>query len=154
MTPSKTSYDDLTHPDKMCSAEYATVSPSSIPSEGYPLYALTSRFSNKNDGVPQLHPHHIFCLPFLTFDSNLGPRFLQVLTSAKQTLTSQLDQEVTAVEGVDDVCRACPSYVKDRCDSPQIKEEMVKRVNDFLLSDLGKSYWRDPKGQPMAICGR
>jgi len=141
MTPSKTGYDDLTYPDKMCSAEYATVSPSSIPSEGAPLYALTSRFSYRDERILRLRPHHVSCLPFLSFDSdNLNREFLQVLTEVKQRLTSDADLAVTVIQGVDDVCRACPSCIEGQCDSPHIKEEMVRRVDDFLLQDLEKSY--------------
>jgi hypothetical protein len=141
MTTSKTGYDDLMHPDKMCGAEPTTVSPSSVPSEGSPLHVLASGFSDKNKGVLQLRPHHVCCIPFLSFDGdNLNREFLQVLTEVKQRLTSDADLAVTVIQGVDDVCRACPSCIESRCDSPHIKEEMVRRVDDFLLGDLGKSY--------------
>ena len=94
-----------------------------------------------DDRTLRLRPHHICCVPFLTFNAdNLDKKFFQVLTKVKQTLTSELDLAVTAIEGADDVCRACPDCVNDRCDSPPIKEEMVRRLDAFLLDQLGKSY--------------
>jgi len=88
----------------------------------------------------RLRPHHIFCLPFLTFDSNLDPRFLQVLTKMKRTLISEPDRMVTAIEGVDEICQACPSRIGDQCRSTFIKEEMVRRLDALLLRDVQKSY--------------
>lgn len=94
-----------------------------------------------DDRILRLRPHHIFCLPFLSFDgANLDKKFFQVLTKVKQELTSELGLAVTAVEGVDDVCKACPSRIGDRCESTLIKEEMVRRLDAFLLKELGRSY--------------
>jgi hypothetical protein len=91
--------------------------------------------------ILRLRPHHICCIPFLNFDGgNLDKRFFEVLTDTKQKLTSQPELTVIAVEGVDDVCHACPSCVDDRCASPTIEEEMVRKLDQFLLRDLRKSY--------------
>lgn len=89
----------------------------------------------------RLRPHHISCIPFLNFDGDrLDREFFQLLTKVKGLLTSDLDLTVTVVEGVDDVCQACPSRVGDRCESAPIKEDMVRRLDIFLLKNLGKSY--------------
>ncbi|RLC92333.1 MAG: hypothetical protein DRI39_08465 [Chloroflexi bacterium] len=89
----------------------------------------------------RLRPHHICCLPFLSFDgATLDERFRQVLTEVKEMLTAQPNVLVTAIEGVDEVCQACPSCINDRCESPPIKEDMVRKVDRFLLRDLRKSY--------------
>ena len=90
--------------------------------------------------VLKLRPHHIFCLPFLNLNDELDPNFFQLLMRIKQLLTSELDLDVTIIQGVDEICRTCPSCVGDRCESPSIKEEMVKKVDDFLLKDLGQCY--------------
>ena len=91
--------------------------------------------------ILRLRPHHICCIPFLNFDGgNLDRHFHEVLTQVKSQLTSQSNLSVTAVQGADDVCQACPSLVEDRCDSPQIKEDMVRKLDAFLLKEIGKTY--------------
>ena len=100
----------------------------------------------RHDKVLKLRPHHVSCLPFMSFDGdNVNREFLQVLTEVKQKLTSDLDLAVTVIQGADDVCRACPSCIQGQCDSPHIKEDMVRRLDDFILDDLGKSYGKTLK---------
>jgi len=91
--------------------------------------------------ILRLRPHHIFCLPFLTLDGDsIGRGFFEVLTKVKWQLMSQPTLMVTTIEGVDDICKACPSCVDGECDSTLIKEEKVRRLDALLLAELGKSY--------------
>ncbi len=93
------------------------------------------------DRTLRLRPHHICCIPFLSFDDdNLHPEFFEMLMETRRLLTSEPDLAVTVVRGVDDVCRLCPSCVSGRCDSPPIKEDKVRKLDTFLLKDLGVRY--------------
>lgn len=97
--------------------------------------------SKNEPEILRLRPHHILCLPFIDLDSDhLDQEFYQTLTRIKQLLTSRPDLTVTFIEGVDEICRACPSCVGDRCDSLPVQEDMVRKIDEFLLKQIGKSY--------------
>ena len=110
-----------------------------------------------------LRPHHISCLPFLTFDDDGADRaFLNLLTEVKSQLTSPGEVGVMAVEGPDLICQACPSCVDGWCESSLIQEDKVRRLDALLLRELGGSYgdvlcageWRTLVGRnwPYRVC--
>jgi len=108
------------------------------------LYGVCRKFEMERQtraDVIKLRPHHISCIPFLTFDGeNLDREFFQLLTKVKHQLISEPDLVITAIEGVDVICRACPSCVDGECDSSLLKEEQVRRLDALLLWELGRSY--------------
>ena len=89
----------------------------------------------------RLRPHHICCLPFIGLNSaQLDQTFYQALARTKELLTADAGAYVTAIDGVDDICRVCPSCVNDQCQSPPIQEDKVRRLDSFLLKELGGAY--------------
>ncbi len=111
----------------------------------------------------KLRPHHIFCLPFIDLNgAQLDRTFYEALVRTKELLTADGDVLITAVHGVDDICRVCPSCVNDRCQSPPIQEDKVRRLDTFLLKELGGEYeealpvaeWRSriSHGWPYKLC--
>ena len=96
---------------------------------------------NDSDRPLKLRPHHICCLPFLTLDGdNLDRSFFDTLISVQEALKSELGLYIETVEGPDYVCQACPSCIRGRCESPPIQEEKVRKLDRFLLRDLGMAY--------------
>lgn len=110
-----------------------------------------------------LRPHHILCLPFLSISPDyVGPDFYRKLSAVKDFLISDGSPEVTCVLGTDEVCRACPWRVGDRCESETIQEDMVRKLDRFLLKECGRSYgetlpvaeWREVVSRhwPYRVC--
>ena len=59
---------------------------------------------------------------------------------ARQALNSELDTTIVVIEGVDELCKACPLCKGDRCESPNGNEEQVRRWDAILLKELGLSF--------------
>lgn len=113
----------------------------------------------------RLRPHHIYCLRFLEVDfPERGSEFQEVENKIKQVMTSGSDMKVEAIEGVDEVCRACSNCVEDRCVSPNEDEAAVRKWDAIILKELGLSLgsaltvkeWQDliAGKSPLALCQR
>ena len=44
---------------------------------------------------------------------------------------------VELIQGNDDICQVCPYYVGNRCESPDGNEDAVKKLDDYILGELG-----------------
>ena len=113
--------------------------------------------------IKQFRPHHIYCLRFIRLSfPERGEEYRQV----EQTIINILQEEDGVLlemgEGVDELCRACINCKDDRCQSPEGKEEAVRKWDNIILKGLGISYgqtrtskqWRDlieQKG-PLDFC--
>jgi len=50
---------------------------------------------------------------------------------------SQPEAKIIVVEGVDELCRACPLCIDERCSSPRGSEDKVRKWDAILLKELG-----------------
>ncbi len=66
-----------------------------------------------------------------------GPAYDQVLKKIIATLFSQSETAITAIEGVDALCRHCPQRADERCTSPMGNEDVVRKWDAILLRELG-----------------
>jgi hypothetical protein len=60
-------------------------------------------------------------------------RMMQAVKSGQDTL-------IELVEGVDDLCQACPLNQNGRCESPHGNEEATRKWDTRILQGLGITY--------------
>jgi hypothetical protein len=102
----------------------------------------------------RFRPHHIFCYAFLNAEfPDRGVEFVRVEQSIKDIIQTDDETLVEAIEGIDELCRACPNCRDGRCESPQGDEEAVRKLDNILLKSLGISYGetRTPREWRMLI---
>lgn len=91
--------------------------------------------------IMTLRPHHLLCLRFrpVEFPDRQG-EFAETDRMVKDALKPESQFMIRVAQGVDDLCRACPNCVVDRCEDPRINEEAVRKIDAMILKDLGVSY--------------
>jgi hypothetical protein len=76
----------------------------------------------------KLRPHHIFCDRFLKVQpSDRGVEYEQVEQRIKDITQTDDEALVEVIEGIDELCRVCPEYREDRCQSREGNEEAVRK---------------------------
>ena len=86
-------------------------------------------------------PHHIYCERFLTADFlGRGEKFHQVEQRIRETMKSGTNEIIEVIEGIDELCLACPLCQDDRCQSPNGDEVEVRKFDAIILKGLGISY--------------
>lgn len=53
------------------------------------------------------------------------------------TLRSQPEAAVMVIEGADELCKACPLCIDERCTSPRGDEDKVRKWDALLLKEVG-----------------
>jgi len=114
-------------------------------------------------GIKHLRPHHIYCLRFIKLHfPERGDGYCQIEQKIIHTLQREDSVLLTVKEGVDELCRACPNCLEDRCASPAGDEEAVRKWDGIILKELGISYgetktakqWRNliEREGPLVFC--
>jgi hypothetical protein len=89
----------------------------------------------------RLRPHHLFCERFLKGEyPGRGAEFREVeerLKGVSQLVDNAL---IEVVQGIDELCRACPHCRADRCRHPRGDEEAARKWDGIILKALGISY--------------
>jgi hypothetical protein len=86
-------------------------------------------------------PHHIFCVPHLaTHFPERGKAFNQTECKIKETILSGTDTIIEVIEGVDELCQACPLCQDNGCQSPNGNEDAVRKWDKIILRGLNISY--------------
>ena len=89
----------------------------------------------------RFRPHHIFCERFLEINiQNRGEEFERVSQERRDTIERQDDVVVEVVEGIDELCRACPDCRDGRCQNPKGGEEAVRKWDGIILKGLEINY--------------
>ncbi|MEM0331553.1 MAG: DUF1284 domain-containing protein [Archaeoglobaceae archaeon] len=93
----------------------------------------------------KLRGHHLICLHFFVGEG-YDVRFIENL---KDVLSKAEIDAVEVVEGIDDVCKACP-YNKGYCAYSEKAEKEIKEMDDFALKILSlkvgdKKFWSEIK---------
>ncbi len=89
----------------------------------------------------KFRPHHIFCERFMRAEyPERGVLFNQVKQEIHAINQGDDDTLVEAVEGIDQLCRACPYCRDELCQSPHGNEEAVRKWDGIILKGLGISY--------------
>ena len=89
----------------------------------------------------RLRPHHIFCERFSPWKlSERGEMFNRVESKIKETLRSGLDTLIEVIEGTDELCKVCPLFQNERCQSPRGDEDEVRKLDAIILKGMGISY--------------
>ena len=97
--------------------------------------------SNQHPAELRLRPHHIMCEPFLVLETfNRGEAFNILANRIKESLESQADTLIEVIEGVDDLCQACPLCRDARCQSPDGDENAVRKWDAIVLKGMAISY--------------
>lgn len=100
----------------------------------------------------KLRPHHIFCDQFITIDfSDRGEEYTRIAEMIKKVIRSGTDRTIEIIEGVDDLCMACPLCQNDRCQSPQGNEDAVRKYDGRILKELGLSYGEKRSAQGLRM---
>jgi len=96
---------------------------------------------SKDSQVLRLRAHHICCMRFwhVVFEGRC-PDFYRVENKIKDILLSQPESLVMVVEGMDELCKACPLCVDGRCSSPLGNEDEVRKWDAILLKELSLSF--------------
>jgi len=87
-----------------------------------------------NANLPRLRGHHLICLT-----SFKGEGYDEPFVSNLFAVTHRLEDEgaCIVVEGLDDVCVACPWLdVSGRCSEPKSGEDEIRRIDALALSLL------------------
>ncbi len=82
----------------------------------------------------KLRGHHLICLQFFRgagYDENFVENLQRVIELAKR-------EEITVVDGVDDVCEACP-HNRGYCAYSENSEREVREMDEFAKKLLGVS---------------
>lgn len=89
----------------------------------------------------RFRPHHIFCERFLKVEvPNRGEEFEQVSQKVRDIIERQEDVIVEIIEGIDELCQACPDCRDGRCQNPRGNEEAVKKWDGIILKGLEINY--------------
>ena len=97
--------------------------------------------SNQHPAELRLRPHHIMCEPFLVLETfNRGEAFNILANRIKESLESQADTLIEVIEGVDDLCQACPLCRDARCQSPDGDEDAVRKWDAIVLRGMEISH--------------
>jgi hypothetical protein len=76
----------------------------------------------------KFRPHHIVCERFIKVQfPERGAEFQQAEQRLKGIIQADDETLVEVIEGVDELCRACPNCRGDLCESPQGNEESTKK---------------------------
>jgi hypothetical protein len=90
--------------------------------------------------ILKLRAHHICCSPYLSRRSERGSGFPKIRSKIEKALSSEPDSIIMVIEGVDELCKACPLCKEDLCESPDGNEEKVRKWDSILLNELGISF--------------
>jgi hypothetical protein len=102
----------------------------------------------------KFRPHHIVCERFVKVQfPERGAEFQQTEQKLKDIIQADDEILVEVIEGVGELCRACPNCRDERCESTQGNEEATKKWDNIVLNGLGISYGetRTPKQWRMLI---
>ena len=89
----------------------------------------------------QFRPHHIFCERFLKVQlPERGAKYKRVEQKLRNIVETHDDALVELIEGIDELCQACPECRHDRCESPLGNEDSVRKWDGIILKGLGISY--------------
>jgi hypothetical protein len=78
----------------------------------------------------KLRGHHLICLQFFIgkgYSSEFVKNTFKILKRAKR---------VIVVDGLDDVCKACPYNSAGRCTNPRTSDEKIRELDKIALSLL------------------
>lgn len=89
----------------------------------------------------KLRPHHIYCVrnTALSFPGR-GEAFTRVEDMVRDILTSGGDFTLEVVEGPDMICRVCPEFRRDGCQSLAGDEVQVRKWDAIIIRGLGIAY--------------
>ena len=89
----------------------------------------------------RLRPHHIFCDRFLPLNDLVrGEEFARAVNQIKELTQSESDLIIAVTEGPDQLCKSCPDYKNNRCESTFGNEEAVRKWDSKIIKGLGISY--------------
>jgi len=119
--------------------------------------------ANQSGRISKWRPHHIHCEPFFAINfPDRGENFIQIEHKIKETMRTGTDTLIEVIEGVDELCQACPLCQDNRCHSPNGDENAVRKWDAVILKGLGISYGQKMSAQkfrllikekaPMAFC--
>jgi hypothetical protein len=81
------------------------------------------------------------CEPFLALETfDRGEAFNALANHIRESLESQADTLIEVIEGVDDLCQACPLCQNGRCQSPDGDENAVRKWDAIVLRGMAISY--------------
>ena len=83
----------------------------------------------------RLRPHHLICLRLFR-GQGYSTAFVENL---EETLARARSAGAVVVEGVDDVCAACPGLADGRCAWAPGSDEEVRRLDALALALLGRA---------------
>lgn len=90
--------------------------------------------------VFRLRAHHIYCVPFLRLDApERGAKYREIKGRIRQAMREEQQGTIEIIEGVDELCLACPLGALGRCESPNGNEEEVRKWDALVLKGLGLS---------------
>ena len=88
----------------------------------------------------KLRGHYVYCVPFLRLDApERGAKYRGIKAKIKRAVIEDAGGAIEIVEGVDELCLACPLGVTGRCESPNGDEEEVRKWDALELKSLGLS---------------
>lgn len=89
----------------------------------------------------RLRPHHILCERFAVWDlPERGETYNNLEGQIRDTLRSETHTMIEFVEGIDELCEACPLCQGRHCGSPQGGEDAVRKWDTKILEGLGVWY--------------
>ena len=87
-------------------------------------------------GSMRLRPHHLLCLQGFS-GHGYDPAFTANLGVLARAVAADPSEPVTLVEGLDDVCAACPHAQHGACASPEGGEASAREHDAVVLAALG-----------------